>query len=175
MAETPVSGAGADPTRFDTPPASESGAAAGASQRASATGGAATAAVEDAAAEAASRKRPLYAKLELLLDLMFRCERSKVAPQQTDLQRLHHDLPSPSPPSLEPPRCATNAHPAACTAVHARPWMRLLGCMARGGFCCADRVVSCRRLYYDPSEPEAMYSTDALMRLIKKIDKDMGP
>lgn len=32
-----------------------------------------------------------------------------------------------------------------------------------------------RRLYYDPSQPEADFSHDAVLRMIKKIDKDLGP
>ncbi len=32
-----------------------------------------------------------------------------------------------------------------------------------------------RRLYWDPSQPESVYSTEALVRQLKKIDKEMGP
>eukprot|EP00803_Ostreobium_quekettii_P006066 evm.model.scf_440.5 EVM.evm.TU.scf_440.5 scf_440:34312-38159(-) len=32
-----------------------------------------------------------------------------------------------------------------------------------------------RRLYYDPSQPGADFSHDALLRMVKKVDKDMGP
>ena len=32
-----------------------------------------------------------------------------------------------------------------------------------------------RRLFYDPSQPEVAFSYDGLLKLIKKIDKDLGP
>jgi hypothetical protein len=32
-----------------------------------------------------------------------------------------------------------------------------------------------RRLFYDPSQAEIAFSYDGLLKLIKKIDKDMGP
>ena len=32
-----------------------------------------------------------------------------------------------------------------------------------------------RRLFYDPGQPELQFSYEGLLRLIKKIDKDMGP
>eukprot|EP00878_Enallax_costatus_P045018 GHUV01053851.1.p1 GENE.GHUV01053851.1~~GHUV01053851.1.p1 ORF type:complete len:472 (+),score=157.43 GHUV01053851.1:213-1628(+) len=32
-----------------------------------------------------------------------------------------------------------------------------------------------RRLYWDPAEPDSVFSYDALMRMVKKIDKDLGP
>jgi hypothetical protein len=31
------------------------------------------------------------------------------------------------------------------------------------------------RLYWDPAQPDSAFSSDALLRMIKKIDKDMGP
>jgi hypothetical protein len=32
-----------------------------------------------------------------------------------------------------------------------------------------------RRLYWDPSQPEVPFNYDGLLKLIKKIDKDLGP
>ena len=32
-----------------------------------------------------------------------------------------------------------------------------------------------RRLYWDPNGPEMVYSYDGLLKIVKKIDKDMGP
>jgi hypothetical protein len=32
-----------------------------------------------------------------------------------------------------------------------------------------------RRLYWDPAQPDSAYSAEALLRMVKKIDKDMGP
>lgn len=32
-----------------------------------------------------------------------------------------------------------------------------------------------RRLYWDPAEPDSVFSYDALLRMVKKIDKDLGP
>lgn len=32
-----------------------------------------------------------------------------------------------------------------------------------------------RRLYWDPSQPESIYNEENLLKMIKKIDKDMGP
>lgn len=32
-----------------------------------------------------------------------------------------------------------------------------------------------RRLYWDPAEPDSVFSYDALLRMIKRIDKDLGP
>jgi hypothetical protein len=32
-----------------------------------------------------------------------------------------------------------------------------------------------RRLYFDPSQPDTGFSLDALLRAIRKIDKDLGP
>jgi len=33
----------------------------------------------------------------------------------------------------------------------------------------------CRRLYWDPSNPALPFNYDGLLKLVKKIDKDMGP
>jgi hypothetical protein len=32
-----------------------------------------------------------------------------------------------------------------------------------------------RRLFWDPAQPESVFSVDGLMKIIKKIDKDLGP
>lgn len=32
-----------------------------------------------------------------------------------------------------------------------------------------------RRLYWDPAQPDSAFSYDALLRMVKKIDKDLGP
>lgn len=32
-----------------------------------------------------------------------------------------------------------------------------------------------RRLYWDPEEPDSVFSYDGLLRMVKKIDKDLGP
>ena len=32
-----------------------------------------------------------------------------------------------------------------------------------------------RRLFWDPAQPEIAFSYDGLLRMLKKIDKDMGP
>ena len=32
-----------------------------------------------------------------------------------------------------------------------------------------------RRLFWDPSQPESVFSHDGLLRMVKKVDKDMGP
>jgi len=32
-----------------------------------------------------------------------------------------------------------------------------------------------RRLYWEPSQPESVFSVDALLRAVRKIDKDLGP
>ncbi len=32
-----------------------------------------------------------------------------------------------------------------------------------------------RRLFWDPSQPEVSFGYDGLLKLIKKIDKEMGP
>lgn len=32
-----------------------------------------------------------------------------------------------------------------------------------------------RRLYWDPAQPESAFSYDVLLRMVKKMDKDMGP
>lgn len=32
-----------------------------------------------------------------------------------------------------------------------------------------------RRLYWDPAQPEVTFNYDNLLKLIKKIDKDLGP
>ena len=32
-----------------------------------------------------------------------------------------------------------------------------------------------RRLFYDPAQPESQFSTDGVLKIVKKIDKDLGP
>ena len=32
-----------------------------------------------------------------------------------------------------------------------------------------------RRLFFDPAQPEVVFNHDGLLRLLKKIDKDLGP
>jgi hypothetical protein len=32
-----------------------------------------------------------------------------------------------------------------------------------------------RRLYRDPAQPDSAFSYDVLLRMVKKMDKDMGP
>lgn len=32
-----------------------------------------------------------------------------------------------------------------------------------------------RRLYWDPAQPDSVFSHDALCRMVKKIDKELGP
>ncbi len=32
-----------------------------------------------------------------------------------------------------------------------------------------------RRLYVDPAQPEAPFNYDGLLKIIKKLDKDLGP
>jgi hypothetical protein len=32
-----------------------------------------------------------------------------------------------------------------------------------------------RRLYWDPAQPDSAFSADVLLRMVKKIDKDLGP
>jgi hypothetical protein len=32
-----------------------------------------------------------------------------------------------------------------------------------------------RRLYWDPSQPEVAFNADGLLKLVKKIDKELGP
>jgi hypothetical protein len=32
-----------------------------------------------------------------------------------------------------------------------------------------------RRLYWDPSQPESVFSVDALLRAVRKVDKELGP
>lgn len=32
-----------------------------------------------------------------------------------------------------------------------------------------------RRMYHDPSQPENEFNQDALLKMIKKVDKELGP
>jgi hypothetical protein len=64
------------------------------------------------------------------------------------------------------PVSATAAAAAANNGGYARPLYAKLDVLL-------DLVA--RRLYWDPLQPESCYSAEALLRQLKKIDKELGP
>lgn len=90
------------------------------------------------------KTRPLYVKLEMLLDLMFRC--GECAIRASQCQQL--------------PVC--KVHPADFPKGPRRTHL----------YCVRPAP---RRLYMDPTNPEAPFNYDSLLKLIKKLDKDLGP